>query len=182
MTAQALCRGISIFLQLRCAFDQANKSSFLRQGTPTPVQPDFDNLKSAWAQITPSGVASSAYAATVKTSAPSCPAATATGWNVDPLAALPTLGAANVSPGMPSSVVQGSITVTGTIPMSTSSSTSLTYRSTAASSSTTESASAATSSGAAGKATPGFVSSGELSLTGMIVALIAVGAGVVIWL
>jgi 1,3-beta-glucanosyltransferase GAS1 len=88
---------------------------FTRQGTPTPVQPDFSNLQRVWSTIAPSGVESSAYAATMSTSAPACPEYTAGGWAVDANAELPTLGATNVSSGMPDGVPTGSITVTGEV-------------------------------------------------------------------
>ncbi|RMD40166.1 hypothetical protein DV735_g4954, partial [Chaetothyriales sp. CBS 134920] len=64
--------------------------SVVRSGTPTPVQPDFSNLQSQWAAITPIGVLSSEYAATFTTTAPECPSSTSGGWTVDPSAALPT--------------------------------------------------------------------------------------------
>ncbi|KAF2663944.1 1,3-beta-glucanosyltransferase gel3 precursor [Microthyrium microscopicum] len=58
-----------------------------RSGTPQPVQPDFDNLKSQWAAVKPSSVSASAY--TPSNSAPACPASTAGTWVVDANAALP---------------------------------------------------------------------------------------------
>ncbi|KAI9684754.1 MAG: hypothetical protein M1829_000129 [Trizodia sp. TS-e1964] len=63
---------------------------FPRSGTPTPVSPDFDNLKSRWATLTPSSIALTAYKAS--NSAPSCPSSTSGQWNVDGNVALPTLG------------------------------------------------------------------------------------------
>ncbi|KIV78688.1 hypothetical protein PV11_06312 [Exophiala sideris] len=164
---------------------------FTRQGTPTPVQPDFSNLASQWATLTPTGVRSSAYAATFSASTPACPTSTAGGWTADPSAALPTIGAAGVSPGMPSGVPTGSITV-----MSSSSQTSSTYSSTVTSSGSTAhttsgSSSSSTSSGAASSAThkaaagrvvPSSPGSEIMGLMGTATALIAVGAGVVFWL
>ena len=61
-----------------------------RSGTPTPVSPDYSNLKSQWATLTPKGVKLSAYSATK--SAPPCPSSTSGGWSVNPTAPLPTLG------------------------------------------------------------------------------------------
>lgn len=69
------------------------QDGFSRQGTPTPVSPDFDNLKSRWATLTPTGVALSDYSASVTSiSRPACPASTSGVWNVDPSSPLPTLG------------------------------------------------------------------------------------------
>lgn len=61
-----------------------------RKGTPTPVSPDFNNLKTAWAAATPTGVKAAAYKPT--NSAPTCPPMTSGVWNVDPSSALPSLG------------------------------------------------------------------------------------------
>ncbi|KAI0162726.1 Glucanosyltransferase-domain-containing protein [Pestalotiopsis sp. NC0098] len=64
---------------------------YSRAGTPTPVSPDFSNLKSQWAAATPTGVAKSDYD-TSSVSTRSCPASTASGWLVDGNVALPTVG------------------------------------------------------------------------------------------
>lgn len=160
------------------------RSRFVRQGTPTPVQPDFSNLQAQWASVTPTGVASAQYTANMNISAPSCPAASG-GWTVDPSAALPTLGAAGVSPGMPSGAPTGSITARPS-PMSSPSltynSTVTTTRSKSSTSSTSEASSSASSQGAAGKTSNNPLSSSDAGLVGMICALVAVGAGVVILL
>jgi hypothetical protein len=66
----------------------APPDGFPRSGTPTPVQPDFDNLKKQWAAVNPSSVKEADY--TPSQSAPACPARTASSWEVDPNAALPT--------------------------------------------------------------------------------------------
>lgn len=90
---------------------------FTRQGTPTPILPDFTDLQAQWATLSPTGVALSAYAATEKTTAPSCPAYTTGGWTVDPSAPLPTLGQSaltGMTTGVPSSIPHGSITVVST--------------------------------------------------------------------
>ncbi|KAJ5174605.1 uncharacterized protein N7482_000482 [Penicillium canariense] len=66
---------------------------YTRKGTPTPVSPDFDNLKSQWATLNPTGVALSNYKKeTASIVAPECPASTSGGWAVDPSSPLPTLG------------------------------------------------------------------------------------------
>lgn len=134
---------------------------FTRQGVPTPITPDFANLQQQWKTLTPTGVQSAAYAATVKTSAPACPASTAGGWSVDPNAALPTLGAAAVSSVSPVS----------------SHSTS-----TATSGAASGSASAATSKGAAARIASGPSAFNEAGIMGMAIALGAVAAGFMVWL
>ncbi|KAJ5709389.1 CAZyme family GH72 [Penicillium malachiteum] len=69
------------------------EDGYTRQGTPTPVSPDFSNLLSQWATLNPTGVALSAYTAETSTiTARTCPSSTADGWAVDPSSSLPTLG------------------------------------------------------------------------------------------
>lgn len=69
------------------------QDGFTRKGTPTPVQPDFDNLKKQWATLHPTGIALAEYAKSTATiTPPQCPSSTAGGWSVDPSAPLPTLG------------------------------------------------------------------------------------------
>ncbi|KAJ5818580.1 hypothetical protein N7474_004171 [Penicillium riverlandense] len=69
------------------------EDGFTRQGTPTPVLPDFANLKSQWATLHPTGVALSDYrAAASSISSLECPASTKGVWEVDPNSQLPTLG------------------------------------------------------------------------------------------
>lgn len=64
-----------------------------RSGTPTPISPDYSNLKAQWATLSPSGVKLSAYSASATAiSAVACPSSTASGWAVDPSAPLPSLG------------------------------------------------------------------------------------------
>lgn len=63
---------------------------FPRSGTPTPVAPDYSNLKKHWATLSPSGVKSSDYTASKKP--PACPTATVSGWMVDGDVPLPSLG------------------------------------------------------------------------------------------
>jgi hypothetical protein len=85
---------------------EAAPDGFSRSGTPTPITPDFDNLKSQWATLTPSGVALSAYSASVSAiTPPPCPSSTAGGWSVDPSSKLPSLG---------QSVNPATLTATGT--------------------------------------------------------------------
>ena len=61
-----------------------------RKGTPTPVSPDFRNLKMQWATLSPSGIKESAYSPT--NAPPACPASTSKVWGVNSNVALPTLG------------------------------------------------------------------------------------------
>lgn len=69
------------------------EDGYTRQGTPTPVSPDFANLKAQWATLNPTGVALSDYKkAASSISAIECPASTSGGWGVDPSSPLPTLG------------------------------------------------------------------------------------------
>lgn len=66
---------------------------FTRKGVPTPVSPDFYNLKTQWATLSPTGVALSDYVQSTSTiKPPECPAFTAGAWEVDPSSPLPTLG------------------------------------------------------------------------------------------
>ena len=67
------------------------QGGFSRTGTPTPVAPDFTNLQSAWATLTPAGVKSSDYNPSTLTP-PACPSSTASGWLVNGNVPLPTLG------------------------------------------------------------------------------------------
>ncbi|OAA79412.1 Glycolipid anchored surface protein GAS1 [Akanthomyces lecanii RCEF 1005] len=70
----------------------AVEGGFTRQGTPTPVSPDFNNLKSKWATITPSGVHKSDVDPKTLTT-PACPTSTNGGWwAIEGNVRLPTLG------------------------------------------------------------------------------------------
>lgn len=64
---------------------------FQRSGTPTPISPDFFNLQTQWATLSPSGIKLSDYSDT-KRPAPACPTPTVSGWEVDGDVALPSLG------------------------------------------------------------------------------------------
>ena len=55
-------------------------------GSPVPMQPEFDNLKSVWAAASPSSTLLAAY--TPPTTTLACPATTS-GWSIDPSAVLP---------------------------------------------------------------------------------------------
>ncbi|EFW98931.1 glycoside hydrolase family 72 [Grosmannia clavigera kw1407] len=70
----------------------ASGATVVRSGTPTPISPDFNNLKSQWATLTPTGVVSSKYNAASSVSSRACPASTVSGWLVDGDVSLPTVG------------------------------------------------------------------------------------------
>jgi hypothetical protein len=72
------------------ASPRAPPDGYPRSGTPVPVQPDFSNLANVWKTLNPTGVKMSAY--NPAQSAVDCPAFTAGAWEVNPTAALPTLG------------------------------------------------------------------------------------------
>lgn len=93
---------------------------FPRSGTPIPVQPDFDNLAKVWKNLNPTGVKKNEYSP--NQSPVECPAFTKGSWEVDPKAALPTLGqvhdfqAGPSSTGAPSSGAQASGTSSAPAP------------------------------------------------------------------
>ncbi|EDN09637.1 conserved hypothetical protein [Histoplasma mississippiense (nom. inval.)] len=68
--------------------DKSNPSAldgFSRRGTPTPIKPDFTNLKSRFASLSPTGVELSDYSRQAsKITAPPCPSSTPHSWDVDP--------------------------------------------------------------------------------------------------
>ena len=75
------------------ASNTAALDGYTRSGTPSPVTPDFSNLKKHWATLHPTGVALSSYSAQASTLSPiACPATTPNGWIVNPTAILPSLG------------------------------------------------------------------------------------------
>lgn len=64
-----------------------------RSGTPSPVSPDYSNLKAHWATLHPTGVALTAYSAQASSLKPiACPSSTPNGWIVNAAASLPSLG------------------------------------------------------------------------------------------
>jgi len=70
--------------------DSGVVDGYSRTGTPMPVTPDFSNLQNKWATLSPTGVALSAYSATL--TPPACPSSTAGGWLVDGDVKLPSVG------------------------------------------------------------------------------------------
>lgn len=93
------------------------EDGFTRKGTPTPVSPEFGNLKSQWATLNPTGVRLSDYAKSTSTISPAqCPSSTSGGWAVDPSSPLPTLGQkySKTHSGTPSSTSPTGHTASGT--------------------------------------------------------------------
>lgn len=68
----------------------AAPDGFIRSGTPLPISPDFDNLSSQWAKVTPVSISADAYSPS--NSPPVCPPRTSGMWDVEAAAPLPTLG------------------------------------------------------------------------------------------
>ncbi|KAJ4423404.1 hypothetical protein N0V82_001877 [Gnomoniopsis sp. IMI 355080] len=66
-------------------------AGFTRTGTPTPISPDFSNLKAQWATLTPTGVQKSDLDTATLTTR-DCPSATSSGWLVSGNVALPSIG------------------------------------------------------------------------------------------
>ncbi|EER42472.1 1,3-beta-glucanosyltransferase [Histoplasma capsulatum H143] len=87
--------------------DKSNPSAldgFSRRGTPTPIKPDFTNLKSRFASLSPTGVELSDYSRQAsKITAPPCPSSTPHSWDVDPSADLPSIGQSGVGQTNPTS-------------------------------------------------------------------------------
>lgn len=129
------------------------QGGFSRQGTPTPVAPDFTNLQSQWATLTPQGVASSAYSPNI--TPPACPSSTPGGWLVDGDVKLPSVGQTQ------------QVSATGTT--------------TSASSQATTTGSP-TGSAATPTSTKKGAANGGKEITGMSVGLAAVMLGFMYWL
>jgi hypothetical protein len=142
--------------------------SYSRKGTPTPVLPDFTNLKAQWAAITPSGVALSAHSPPPVTPRP-CPSSTAGGWAVDPSSPLPTLGeivtqASNSAPDPTGAHTAGSNGTSAASPSETIPATSTTARANAV------------------QFRPHLLFFDDDSLAGCILALLTIGLAVVLLL
>lgn len=71
-------------------YGDPSSSGYKSSGSPVPIKPDFANLQSQWANLSPKGVAKSAYD-TASIKPPTCPSQAPT-WDVDPSAPLPTIG------------------------------------------------------------------------------------------
>jgi len=147
------------------ATDAGVEGGYTRSGTPTPKNPDFSNLSTQWATVSPSGISMSAY--NPSNSAPSCPAYTSGSWALSGNIALPTLGQTYDAAVVQSSATSG----------------------TGGSSSATGSASASRSGSSSGSATGSSASasatkasSADKKIAGMGAALIGVMLGFVWWL
>jgi 1,3-beta-glucanosyltransferase GAS1 len=91
--------------------DKTNSSEsvpdgYPRSGTPTPISPDFSNLKSQWATLSPTGVKESTYSPT--NTPPPCPSSTPGGWLVNGNVPLPTLGQTYTAGANPTGAPTGS--------------------------------------------------------------------------
>lgn len=87
------------------------EDGFTRKGTPTPVLPDFDNLKSQWATLSPTGVPLSEYImSTTSMPHPQCPEPSL-GWSVEANSPLPTLGQTHRE-GVSQTTLVGTVTAT----------------------------------------------------------------------
>ncbi|KAH8843808.1 hypothetical protein MCOR07_002050 [Pyricularia oryzae] len=71
--------------------NESVKGGFVRKGQPTPVAPDFENLKAQWAKVTAAGIMRADYTPTA-ISTRECPTATPGGWLVNGNVALPAVG------------------------------------------------------------------------------------------
>ena len=68
----------------------APTASIPRSGTPTPVTPDYSNLKKVWASATPNSIGANAYNPNL--TPPPCPASTPGIWEINGQASLPAVG------------------------------------------------------------------------------------------
>lgn len=75
-------------------------------GSPVPVSPDFENLKTAWSSVSPSSTPLSVYSNQASSlSTPACPARTDGAWDVDGNPPLPTVGQQFTPSAVPTGVV-----------------------------------------------------------------------------
>lgn len=165
------------------------EQGFTRSGTPTPILPDFTNLQSIWATLTPTGVALSAYATAFSNSGittPACPTSTPAGWLINGDVPLPTR-AKGTGPIPPMSVTSATSAASTSINSvlttdSYSPSAKRTVSGTATEASETVSPSASSKASSGNRnAVPGAASQGNEVLN-MSIGLFAVLMGVVWWL
>lgn len=88
----------------------AATADVVRSGTPKPVSPDFQNLKSVWASANPSSVSEGAYKPNV--TPPPCPAFTSGVWEINGDVSLPSVGA-TLDQAAQTSINAGGAQVTG---------------------------------------------------------------------
>lgn len=141
----------------------ASGGSIVRSGKPMPVTPDFSNLQSQWATLSPSGVALSAYSASTSAlSTPACPSSTPSGWVINGNPPIPTIGQSATFDPVGSQVPSVAATATATA--------------------ATGSGSGGSPSGSASaSATKGSANGGK-EVAGMTVGLGMVLLGFVVWL
>ncbi|KAL9113708.1 MAG: hypothetical protein Q9227_002153 [Pyrenula ochraceoflavens] len=155
-------------------YGNSNDGQYPAGGNPTPMTPDFTNLKSQWATLSPKGAALSTYS-TVSVTPVACPASSES-WSVDASATLPTIGVAATVTGTPSPS-KTSDAPTGSRKDGTSSGSALQAET------TTGSGTAASHTGAAGKTVVNpfakykKAGGGSGAFSTMLLALIAVGMG-----
>jgi len=93
----------------------APPDGFPRSGKPIPMDPDFANLGAVWKTLKPKGIKANDYHPSNKPV--SCPEYTSGVWEVDPKAALPTLGQVHDFKSLPTTTKttsRGSASATGT--------------------------------------------------------------------
>lgn len=135
----------------------SDPANFAVSGTPTPRSPDFDNLKSQWATLSPTGVKAANYKPSL--TPPPCPAFTSAFWEVERDVALPTLGQkfnADVSNSIKGSHATGTVQSTGTAHTGTGTGATAAAEQTGDSPSTTTPSESSTSSGSASSAKQAF--------------------------
>lgn len=128
------------------------EDGFTRKGTPTPVSPDFQNLQTQWATLSPAGVKAADYSPTL--TPPACPESTEGGWLVPGDVELPTIGQV-ITTGEGGTAIVASTTSTPT--------------------------GSGTGTAPSGTSTPGKASGGR-EITGMGIGLVTVMLGFMIWL
>lgn len=89
-------------------------AGYTRQGTPTPVSPDFSNLKAQWATLNPTGIKSSDMDTKSLSTRP-CPASSTgtQGWLLNGDVQLPTVGETLFGTTYTTSVPSGSVPSNG---------------------------------------------------------------------
>lgn len=89
-------------------------AGFTRQGTPTPVSPDFSNLKSQWATLNPTGIQSSDMDTKSLSTRPCPPSSTGSAaWLLNGDVQLPTVGETLVGTTYATSAPSGTSTSNG---------------------------------------------------------------------
>ena len=88
--------------------DESVFDNWSRKGMPTPISPDFQNLKSKWAELKPTGINKAKYNPS-RVSSRKCPASTEGGWwEVDGNVRLPAIDETITVPWAPTETKSGS--------------------------------------------------------------------------